>query len=122
MVREARHQRASSIMDSPADPGPVARYANLILGVWLFVSAFLWSHSPPSRTNTWILGLIIAFLSLSAMRTLRARYANTAAATWLFFSTLAITHYSRATVWNNSIVAVLVFLFSLVPNRGLRAA
>lgn len=104
------------------DPGARARYANLILGIWLFISAFAWTHSPPSRTNTWILGLIIVFLSLSAIRTLRAHYANTAAAVWLFFSTLAITHYSRATVWNNLIVAVLVFLLSLAPNRRLRRA
>jgi hypothetical protein len=90
---------------------------NLALGVWLFISAFIWQHSPASKTNTWIFGLIIALLSVSARRAPGARFANTAAAVWLFFSTLAISHYSQGTIWNNLIVAIAVFLFSLVPNR-----
>jgi hypothetical protein len=94
------------------DPGSPASFAELILGVWLLLSAFAWRHSPLSMTNTWILGLIIVFLS-----EMRTRYATTAAAVWLFFSTLATAHHSSATLWNNLIVAVLVFLISLVPNR-----
>jgi hypothetical protein len=104
------------------DPGTRARMANLVLGVWLFISAFLWEHSNPSRTNTWILGAIIALLSLSAVRTPSARFGNTAAAVYLFISTLAITHSSRGTVWNNILVAIAVFVLSLVPSRGERHA
>ena len=99
-------------------PGVWARYTNLTLGVWLFTSAFMWPHSPPSRTNTWMVGLSIALLSASAIGAPAARFANTATAVWLFFSTITISHYSSDTLWNNAIVASAVFLLSFVPNRG----
>jgi hypothetical protein len=92
------------------------RVANLILGAWLFISAFLWRHAAGERSNTWIVGLlIIAFAILSAARP-QARYANTVLAVWLFFSTLTSYHMTSATAWSNCIVAILVFLFSLAPS------
>lgn len=93
-------------------------YVSLCLGIWLVISAFIWPHSHPSRTNTWLLGVIIALLSILATRTPSARFANTAAAIWLFVSTLTFMHDSSATVWDNVIVAIAVFVFSLLPNRG----
>jgi hypothetical protein len=92
------------------------RVANLILGAWLFLSAFLWRHTPAARANTWIVGvLIIVFAVLSGARP-QARYANTVLAVWLFLSSLSIYHVTGATAWNNCIVAILVFLFSLAPS------
>jgi hypothetical protein len=99
-------------------PGTRARFTNLVLGIWLFISSFSWPHSSASRTNTWILGAVIALLSLSALRAQSARHASTVAAVYLFISTLLITQYSRATVWNNLVIAIAVFVFSLVPSRG----
>lgn len=101
------------------DAGIWARYTNLCLGSWLFVSAFTWPHSASSRTNTWMVGLIIGLLSIAAIRAPAARFANTAAAVWLFCSTLSISHYSTDTSWNNAMVASVVFLISLVPNSGV---
>jgi hypothetical protein len=94
-----------------------ARLTNLVLGIWLFISAFSWSHSPASRTTTWILGAIIALLSLYAVRAPSARFGSAVAAVYLFLSTLTTPQYSRGTVWNNLVIAVAVFVFSLVPSR-----
>lgn len=116
------HLRNANPTTHGAEPsrhsGVWARYANLILGLWLFTSAFMWPHSPPSRTNTWMVGLTIALLSISAIGAPAARFANTATAVWLFFSTITISHYSSDSLWNNAIVASAVFLLSFVPNRG----
>jgi hypothetical protein len=103
------------------EPGTRARLTNLVLGIWLFISAFSWAHSPASRANTWILGAIIALLSLSALRSPSARFGSSVAAVYLFISTLGLTQYSRATVWNNVIIAIAVFVFSLVTSAGGRA-
>lgn len=85
------------------------------LGAWLFISAFLWPHGTASATNTWIVGLLIAIASLIALRMPWMRWVETALAIWLFLSTLAMPGSTRGTLWNNLIVAALVFLVSLVP-------
>ncbi len=98
----------------------VARGINLLLGVWLFISAFVWDHSMAERTNTWILGVLCAVFALIAMSTSTARWLNTALAIWLFISVWALPHHTLATMWNNAIVAILVFALSLVPGEGER--
>ena len=104
--------------ETPRDRGVWARYASLLLGIWLFSSAFLWRHVPASETNTWAVGIIIGSVSLAAIRAPAARLANTTVAVWLLLSTLLMFDSSPATAWNNALVAAAVFLLSLVPNRG----
>ncbi|HEX6837953.1 MAG TPA: hypothetical protein VF334_15350 [Polyangia bacterium] len=91
-----------------------ARILNFLLGVWLFISAFVWQHTAAERIDTWILGIWIAVFSLVAMAQPAARWLNTLAAIWLFFATLAIFHTQPGTLWNNLIVAVIVFILSFV--------
>jgi hypothetical protein len=98
--------------------GNSARSANFVLGIWLFISGFIWPHTPASQTNTCIVGLLIVAVAAIASTMPQARWCNTILAVWLFISTFAIRHVSTSTVWNNLIVAVLVFLLSLVPNRS----
>lgn len=95
-----------------------ARYANVILGIWLFISAFAWQHQSAARTNTWVVGLLIAVVGLIATRSPSARYANTALAVWLAISTLFVWPVVEATYWNNLIVAAAVFAVSLVSGSG----
>lgn len=95
-----------------------ARVVNLVIGVWLFISAFVWPHTVQSRTNTWVLGLLVVVFALVSMAQPTARWLNTLAAIWLFFSTLAIFHTEAATVWNNVIVAIVVFAVSFIGGYG----
>ncbi|HEX3764902.1 MAG TPA: SPW repeat protein [Kofleriaceae bacterium] len=106
--------RLTSSLD-PWGPWGWPRWVPIVLGAWLFVSAFLWHHSPSSATNSWVIGLLIAIAGLIALRMPWMRWVVTALAVWLFLSTLAIAEVNRGTPWNNLIVAVLVFLASLVP-------
>jgi hypothetical protein len=85
----------------------------LALGVWLFISAFIWPHSMASQTNTWIVGLLIAIFAAASLTQPQARWLNVLAAVWLFISTLAVFHPVPGTAWNNAIVAVIVFALAL---------
>ena len=92
-----------------------ARIANVVLGVWLFISAFLWQHSYAQRTNTWILGVLCVAFALIAMRVAEARYLNTLLAIWLFISVWALPSISSGTRWVNALTAIAIFAVSLAP-------
>lgn len=98
---------------------PWPRALNIILGVWLFISAFAWPHSYAQMTNTWILGVLAVLFALFSLKMPQTRYLNTILAIWLFISAFALPRVSVGTVWNNAIVAILIFAFSLVPGRAL---
>jgi SPW repeat-containing protein len=95
-----------------------ARAVNLLLGVWLFLSAFAWTHTGAERVNTWVMGALCAVFAAIAMSVATARWLNTALAIWLFISVWALPHHSLATMWNNALVAIAVFALSLVPGEG----
>jgi hypothetical protein len=98
------------------------RYVNIVLGVWLFISAFAWRHSAEQMTNTWIVGVLSVVFALVALYVnSQARYLNTLLSIWLFISALALPSISSATIWNNVIVAIVMFAFSvLTRGEGVR--
>ncbi|HVV84081.1 MAG TPA: hypothetical protein VHE35_13490 [Kofleriaceae bacterium] len=92
---------------------PWPQWINLALGVWLFISAFLWFHTVAAGANSWIVGLVIAGAAAAAFWAPPVQWIDTAAGIYLFLSTNAFRHANGWTVWNNVIVAVLVVGFSL---------
>jgi hypothetical protein len=90
----------------------------MVLGIWLFISAFVWPHTPAQRADTWIVGVVFVIFSALAMSDDRLRFVNTLASVWLFIYTLAAPHVTSATLWNNLIVAAVVFALSLVPGKA----
>jgi hypothetical protein len=90
-----------------------ATWINMAIGVWLFISAFVWPHAMGERVNTWIVGALIALAAAWALYAPSLRYLNTMFAMWLFISTLMIAHERGATMWHNVIAAVVVFVLSL---------
>lgn len=99
---------------------PWARYLNALLGAWLFSSTYLWQHTANARSNTWIVGFLMAFTAVVALDTPAVRWFNTALAVWLALSTLAMSDIRPTTVWNNLIVAVVALVVSVIPNPGER--
>ncbi len=97
--------------------GSWARIASAMVGAWLFISAFAWRHSDAQLFNTWASGAAAVIFALVSLAAPQARYLNTALAIWLFISAFALPTASGSTTWNNAIVAVLLFAFSLVPER-----
>lgn len=109
-----RTDQAESAAPATRRNDSAARMANVVLGAWLFVSAFLWPHTTASRTNTCVVGALIVVMALLGKYTPPLRWVNAAAATWLFGSTIWIEHASAATPWNNAVVAILVLILSIV--------
>jgi SPW repeat len=89
--------------------------ANVILGIWLILSAFIWPHTYAQMTNTWIVGVLCVAFSVIAMRVPEVRYLNTVLAIWLFISVWALPNAEPGTRWNNVLVAIAIFLCSLAP-------
>lgn len=94
----------------------LARIGTAGAGLWLLASAFMWPHSRPSFTNTWVVGVAIFLTALWAFRDQFARWATAALGVWLAMFTLYTWHQSPATLWNNVIVAVCVVGLSLVKS------
>lgn len=92
-----------------------ARTLTLILGLWLFVSAFAFQRTSPAFTNAWVVGLASAVFALAGMTRGAARYGNTALSAWLLVAAFALPHRSPAAFWHDLAVAVLLLLLSLVP-------
>jgi hypothetical protein len=93
------------------------RLANVTLGLWLSFSALLWPHTTVSRTNTCLLGIVIAAIAAVAPPTPAVRAIGTVPAVWLFFSAFWIADVTNLTTWHNAIVAILVSVLSVVPTR-----
>lgn len=92
-----------------------ARGVSIALGIWLFISAFLWPHSQGQFTNTWIVGVLCVLFAVLSMWASGARYLNTILAIWLFVSAWAIPAIRVGTVWNNVLVSIALLIVSLIP-------
>jgi len=95
------------------------RGVSAVVGIWVFLSSFLWSHTSSAATNTWILGVLIAAASVWAMYRPPVRYLTTMFALWLFFASIALPHQVVGTLWSNLISAIVVFVMSLVPTEPI---
>lgn len=93
------------------------RYLNVVLGAWLFTSAFAWQHSPEQFTNTWSMGVLTVFSAVLAMGMPAMRFVNTLVGIWLVLSSFMLPRLSGATGWHNAAVGVLIALVSLLASR-----
>ena len=107
--------RVSRSSQGEQDRNVAYRVVSAALGLWVFVSAFLWRHAEPQRSNTWIVGILIACFAFVSMTLPRARFVNTLLAAWLFISAFALPSESTATMLTNALVGLVVFVVSLAP-------
>jgi hypothetical protein len=112
---------ADHVPTSAANPSLSARALTAALGVWLFISAFVYPHTIAQRANTWICGVLAFVFALAATRTPQARVLNSILAIWLFVSVWILPRASAAMGWNNVIVAIAIFCLSLVPSTEVRS-
>ena len=92
----------------------VARVVTLVLGIALAVMA---RWDPPGSDVFWhdlVIGLVIAFLSLTGMFMRGANYLLTALGLWLFFSGMVFPIVPH--IYVGLVAGTLVFVFSLVPS------
>ena len=93
----------------------LARVLNVLLGLWLVVSAFVWSHSPASKMASVILGILCVAFALMAFVWPVARYLNTVLSIVLYILGFSLAPNENATVWNAFFVASFMFIASLAP-------
>jgi hypothetical protein len=103
-----------------AKHGPRARYTNMALGLWLFVSAFAWPHTASTRLNTCMVGLFVAIAATMAAGVSVFRQLTSVLAVWLLFTTLLVYPASPITFWSNILTAVAVLVVSLIPSDDER--
>jgi hypothetical protein len=91
---------------------------NVVLGTWLFISAFLWDHSAAQQLNSAIVGALVTLFAVLTRRMPEGRIVTTLLAVWLFVSTFGLSAVDPATVWNNALCAISIFAVSTVPAPG----
>jgi hypothetical protein len=96
-----------------------ARYANLVLGLWLQVSSFVWPHTDATRMSAWLPGLIISVLAVLSMSAPPLRWLNGVSAIWLLAWTAATAQSDPLTYWNGVACGVLVFVLATIPSKSL---
>lgn len=97
------------------------RSVNVLLGAWLFASAFLWPHQDNARFNDWVCGMLVAASALSAIWAPALRWTSTGLAVWLGFGALFFDYSSQATRLHDLAIAGIVFAVSLVRAELPRA-
>ena len=96
------------------------RLVNLAIGLWLFLSAFLWRHTRAQFDNAWIVGVAVVTLALWALagRTW-TRFFNVALGGWLMLSTVLLPTGNGGTLWNHVLCGLALVAFGSQP-RGWR--
>ena len=95
--------------------GVWARYANMAIGCWLVLSAFLWPHSANEQAGAWGSGVLIFLFAVWSLMNPTMRFATGLTGAWLAVTTLFVHTISRATAINHVICGVAVVLLALVP-------
>jgi hypothetical protein len=91
-----------------------APYINIVLGLWMFASAFLWPHGMAAFVNALIVGLVTAVCAAIGTWVPPVRIVNTAMGVWLICSLFAWPMEAPATTWNNFFVGAAIVLVSLI--------
>jgi hypothetical protein len=93
-----------------------ARVINAALGLWLFVSTFLWPHGTAHRVTGWAIGIVavVAALAGTCGRTW-GRLVNAALGIGLIVWVLLVPRLRDATFWTDYVVGFGLVLFAIVP-------
>ena len=89
------------------------RTVNMVLGAWLFVSAFAWHHALVSSINTALCGALVVVFAATGLRIPPMRWLNTSVGVWVVIAGALLPHTSVGTIWNNILVGLLIVLVSV---------
>jgi len=92
----------------------IARISGVLLGLWLVVSVFMWPHTATQGANAALCGIACMALTTIGLYFDPARYICAALGAWVFLSTFLFASISRATVWNNALAGIAIFVTALL--------
>lgn len=98
------------------------RMAIVLLSGWVLFSGNAWPHSPANQLNNTIVGAGLFLFGILSIRREWARYVPLALGVWLFAFTVLVSGISSVTFWNDAMVALAVFVLSLVGGEHPRRA
>ncbi len=90
------------------------RLINALLGAWLFLSAFMWSHLSAQRTNGWVVGLLTVAVALAGLSGTNGRIVNAALGGWLMISAILLPRLMPATFVNHVVAGAAIVFVALV--------
>jgi hypothetical protein len=96
------------------------RVAVVVLSVWVLFSGNAWSQTRANQINNAAVGTALFFFGAISIRHEWARFVTLALGLWLFFFTAFISRGSTVTFWNNAMIALAVFILSLVGGERHR--
>lgn len=93
-----------------------ARAINAVLGLWLFLSTFLWPHTRAQQMTGWVIGMVAVTAALAGTsgRTW-GRSVNAVLGGWLIASAIVIPRVRAATFWTDLVVGFGLVLFAMLP-------
>jgi len=97
--------------------GAWARYANMLIGFWLVLSAFLWRHTPNEQAGAWGSGILIFLFAIWSLMDPAMRVATGLTGAWLAITSFFVPLVTSATAYNHIICGAVVVLLSLVPGE-----
>lgn len=98
-----------------------ARIFNVLIGTWLFLSAFAWPHTHGQKLAAMITGAATAVLSLATNYFSGLRYLTAVLGVMLFVISVTAASRGNVTFWHNGIIAVAIFVAALVDRGGAGA-
>jgi len=96
----------------------LARWVNVVVGSWLFISAWLLPASTWQRINQGLLGMAIFFVAFLAMAYLRCRLVNTLLGIWAIVSPFVLALAASLAAVNQVAFGFVVLVASLWPSHG----
>jgi len=96
------------------------RVAIIMLSVWVLFSGNAWSHDRANQINNAAVGAALFFFGAISIRHEWASYVTLALGVWLFAFTAFISGGGPVTFWNNAMIALAVFVLSLVGGERHR--
>ena len=96
------------------------KWIDLIAGLWLILSPYIFNVSGSQASNAFIVGLVIAAIALIRMFVTESTtgwlsWINAIAGFWMLISPIFISPISLGMVWNSIIVGIIVIAVSFVP-------
>lgn len=100
---------------SSRDAIRTGNWINLVIGVWLVISAFVWPHVGAALANTVIVGLMIAVLAGAAFWRPAASAVIALPGAWLVLSAIFIHHGHSVTPLHNAVLGGIAILAATTP-------
>jgi hypothetical protein len=91
-----------------------AQIFSVLIGVWLFLSAFAWPHGGAQFAYTAGGGVLTVAFALLSTRLYRARYATAVVGALVYVLAFFVSERGGPTFWNNAIVGIAIVVAALL--------